>query len=104
MGIFTLQLNSNADFQNINAEIPFTPFIWSSAGGREVQANMEETDRERLPWVEAHDSWLSRKEHLQTRCKICYVCSLPDCQLPLLSVFKKILYPIEQFSLNAVSF
>ena len=23
--------------------------------GREAQANMEETDRERLPWVEAHD-------------------------------------------------
>ena len=44
-------------------------------GGREAQANMEETDRERLPWVEAHHSWPSRKEHLEIRCEICYACS-----------------------------
>ena len=25
--------------------------------GSEAEANMEETDWERLPWVEAHDSW-----------------------------------------------
>ena len=42
---------------------------------REAQANMEETDRERLPWVEAHHSWPSRKEHLEIRCEICYACS-----------------------------
>ena len=40
-------------------------------------ANMEETDRERLPWVEAHHSWPSRKEHLEIRCGICYACSQP---------------------------
>ena len=33
-------------------------------GGWEAQANMKETDGERLPWVEAHDSWPSRKEPL----------------------------------------
>ena len=44
-------------------------------GVREAQAYMEETDGERLPWVEAHDSWLSRKEHLEIRCEICYACS-----------------------------
>ena len=48
---------------------------WRQAGGREAQANMEETDRERLPWVEAHHSWPSRKEHLEIRCEICYACS-----------------------------
>ena len=42
---------------------------WRQAGGREAQANMEETDRERLPWVEAHHSWPSRKEHLEIRCE-----------------------------------
>ena len=26
-----------------------------AGGGREAQANMEETDRERLQWVEAHN-------------------------------------------------
>ena len=35
---------------------------------------MEETDGERLHWVEAHDSWHSRKEHLEIRCEICYAC------------------------------
>ena len=35
------------------------------------------TDRERLPWVEAHHSWPSRKEHLEIRCEICYACSKP---------------------------
>ena len=44
-------------------------------GGMEAQANMEETDGERLPWVEAHGSWPSRKEHLEIRCEICYACS-----------------------------
>ena len=43
--------------------------------GRETQANMEETVGERMPWVEAHYSWPSRKEHLDTRCEICYACS-----------------------------
>ena len=42
-------------------------------GGREAQANMEETDGERLHWVEAHDSSPSRKEHLEIRCDIGYV-------------------------------
>ena len=32
--------------------------------GRETQAKMEETDGERLPCVEAHNSWPSRKEYL----------------------------------------
>ena len=41
-------------------------------GARETQADMEETDGERLPWVEAQDSWPSRKEHLKVRCEICY--------------------------------
>ena len=36
-----------------------------AGGGREAQANMEETEGERLPWVEAHNSWPSRKEHLE---------------------------------------
>ena len=31
---------------------------------------------QRLPWVEAHDNWPSRKEHLEIRCEICYACSL----------------------------
>ena len=44
-------------------------------GGREAQANLKETDGERLPWVEAHHSWPSRKEHLEIRCEICYACS-----------------------------
>ena len=44
-------------------------------GGGETQANMEETYGESLPWVEAHDSWPSRKEHLEIRCEICYACS-----------------------------
>ena len=44
-------------------------------GGREAQANMEETDREILQWVEAHNGWPSRKEHLEIRCEICYTCS-----------------------------
>ena len=48
---------------------------WWQAGGREAQANMEETDRDRLPWVDAHHSWLSRKEHLEIRSEICYECS-----------------------------
>ena len=30
--------------------------LMAGAGGREAQANMGETDRERLPCVEAHDS------------------------------------------------
>ena len=34
---------------------------WRQAGGREAEANMEETDGERLPWVEAYNSWPSRK-------------------------------------------
>ena len=34
---------------------------WWQAGAREAQAYMEETDRERLPWVEAHDIWPSKK-------------------------------------------
>ena len=42
-----------------------------AGGGRVAKANMEETDGERLPWVEAHDSWPSRKEHLEIRCEIC---------------------------------
>ena len=46
-------------------------------GGGEAQAYMEETDGERLPWVEAQDSWPSRKEHLEIRFKICYTCSYP---------------------------
>ena len=46
-----------------------------AGGGREAQANMEETDRERLPWVEAHNNWPSRKEHLDIRCEICYACN-----------------------------
>ena len=48
---------------------------WWQAGGREAQANMEETNGERLPWVEAQDSWPSRKEHLEIMCEICYACS-----------------------------
>ena len=28
---------------------------------------MEETDKEQLLWVEAQDSWSSRKEHLEIR-------------------------------------
>ena len=43
--------------------------------GREAQANMEESDGERLPWVEVHDSWPSRKEHLEIRCEIRNACS-----------------------------
>ena len=43
-----------------------------AGGGRESQANMEETDGESLSWVEVHDSWPSRKEHLEIRCEICY--------------------------------
>ena len=27
-----------------------------------------------LLWVEAYDSWPSRKEHLDIRCEICYAC------------------------------
>ena len=42
-----------------------------------AQTNLEETDRERLLWVEAHGSWPSRKERLQIRCEICYACSKP---------------------------
>ena len=42
---------------------------------REAQADMEETDGEGLQWVEAHDSWPSRKEHLEIRREICYVSS-----------------------------
>ena len=43
-------------------------FMGGGGGGvREAQANMEETDEERLPWVEAHDNWPSRKEHLALR-------------------------------------
>ena len=42
------------------------PLNQKSVYGREAQANMEETDRERFLWVEAHDSWPSRKEHLET--------------------------------------
>ena len=38
---------------------------WRQAGAGWTQANMEETGRERLPWVDAHDSWPSRKEHLE---------------------------------------
>ena len=37
------------------------------AGGREAQANVEETDKERLMWVEANYSWPSRKEHSGVR-------------------------------------
>ena len=48
---------------------------WRQAGGREAKANLEETDGERLSWVEAHDSWPSRKEHLEIKCEICYACS-----------------------------
>ena len=36
-------------------------------GGREAQTYMEETDGERLPWVEVHDSLPSRKQHLEIR-------------------------------------
>ena len=49
--------------------------IYRLMGGREPKVNMEETDGERLPWVEAHHSWPSRKEHLEIRCEICYACS-----------------------------
>ena len=41
-----------------------------AGGGREAQSNKEETDGEGLPWVEANDSWPSRKEHLEIRCEI----------------------------------
>ena len=47
----------------------------TASGGREAQANMEETNRERLPWMEANHSWPSKKEHLEIRCEICYACS-----------------------------
>ena len=49
--------------------------LMAGGGGREAQANMEETDRERRPLVEAHNRLLSRKEHLEIRCEICYACS-----------------------------
>ena len=38
---------------------------------------LTETEGERLPWVKAHDSWHSIKEHLEIRCEICYGCSQP---------------------------
>ena len=44
---------------------------WGQGG----QANMEETDGEGLLWVEAYDSWPSRKEHLEIRYEICNACS-----------------------------
>ena len=31
---------------------------------------MKETDREWLLWVEAHDSWPSKKEHLELKCEL----------------------------------
>ena len=43
---------------------------WWQREPREAQADMEETDREGLPGVEAHNSWPSRKEHLEIRCEI----------------------------------
>ena len=52
-----------------------TQYRLRTGGGREAQPNMEETCRERLPWVEAHDSWPARKEHLEIRCEIRYACS-----------------------------
>ena len=36
-----------------------------------TQSDIEETDEEWLLWVEAYDSWSSRKEHLENRCEIC---------------------------------
>ena len=44
--------------------------VGGGGGGREALANMEETDGKRLPWAKAHDSWPSRKEHLEIRCEI----------------------------------
>ena len=44
-------------------------------GGRQAQANMEETDGEGLPRVEANDSCPLRKEHLEIRWGISYVYS-----------------------------
>ena len=39
-------------------------------GGRKTQADMEEMEGKGLLWVEAHDHWLTRKEHLEIRCEI----------------------------------
>ena len=55
-------------------------FLWCSRTACDIQvdgrqaAYMEETDRELLPWGEAHNSWSSNKGHLEIRCKICCVC------------------------------
>ena len=64
-------------FGNLEGQNSMTAWYtdWWQAGGREAQANMKETHGERLPWVEAHDTWPSRKEHLEIRCEICYACS-----------------------------